>query len=218
MKEFKKVNTILWDWNGTLLNDMHICIDVINRLLTRRNKPAISVEKYKSIFTFPVKEYYVKAGFDFNKEEFEVPATEFIEEYNIRMCGAGLQNSVGEILEYFRHKNFTQIIISAMKQEELLISVKKNKLETYFSYIAGINNHYAHSKVDSALNVMKSRKLKKEETCLIGDTIHDYEVASALNIPCILFTNGHQSRERLEKLDCKLVNDLNGITQIFNNL
>ncbi len=216
MKDFKNVNTILWDWNGTLLNDMHICIAVINMLLTKRKKPVINAEQYKRIFTFPVKEYYIKAGFDFNQESFEKPATEFIEQYYVRMHEAKLHQEVNEILEYFKEKKFRQIIISAMKQDALLESVRGSMLENYFTCIAGINDHYAHSKVESALKVMKSQQLKKKQTCLIGDTLHDFEVASALDIPCILVADGHQSRNRLEKLDCMVVDKLTGIKKVFN--
>ena len=35
---------------------------------------------------------------------------------------------------------------------------------------------------------------------MIGDTIHDMEVANELNIDSILIANGHQSYDRLIKL------------------
>ncbi|MCK4288095.1 MAG: HAD hydrolase-like protein, partial [Bacteroidales bacterium] len=62
------IKTIIWDWNGTLLNDIDICINSINILLEHRNIENLTKEIYKEIFTFPVKDYYSKAGFDFTKE------------------------------------------------------------------------------------------------------------------------------------------------------
>ena len=54
--------TILWDWNGTLLDDTRICIDAINILLKERGKNEINESIYRNIFTFPVRDYYARAG------------------------------------------------------------------------------------------------------------------------------------------------------------
>jgi len=77
------VELILWDWNGTLLNDQTICIDAMNRLLVKRGLPLLTEEKYRRVFTFPVKTYYAQLGFDFAKEPFEIPALEFMEQYHV---------------------------------------------------------------------------------------------------------------------------------------
>jgi len=63
--------TIIWDWNGTLLDDVDICIDTINALLSKYKKKPISKESYKSLFTFPVQNYYSKLGFDLSLESFK---------------------------------------------------------------------------------------------------------------------------------------------------
>jgi len=53
-------NHIIWDWNGTLFNDVELCAGVMNLLLTQESLPNISIQKYKEIFTFPVVEYYTE--------------------------------------------------------------------------------------------------------------------------------------------------------------
>ena len=57
----ENVNTIIWDWNGTLLNDTELCKNIVNNLLRERGKELLSTERYKEIFNFPVKDYYAKA-------------------------------------------------------------------------------------------------------------------------------------------------------------
>ena len=64
------VKTIIWDWNGTLLDDLDLSLESVNILLEERNLPALSVEKYKDIFCFPIVVYYVKAGFDFESVKY----------------------------------------------------------------------------------------------------------------------------------------------------
>ena len=72
---------IIWDWNGTLLNDGWLFVDVMNSILTRRGMDTITLEKYREIFGFPVKDYYLKLGFNLKKEPFEKSGLEFIKGY-----------------------------------------------------------------------------------------------------------------------------------------
>ena len=53
---------ILWDWNGTLLDDVDLCVDALNRLLAGFGYPQrYDHERYRAIFGFPIEEYYVRA-------------------------------------------------------------------------------------------------------------------------------------------------------------
>jgi len=70
------VETIIWDWNGTLLNDVDICVESINILLSERGHKPLSKSLYREIFTFPVKAYYELAGFDFTNESFDFEVAE----------------------------------------------------------------------------------------------------------------------------------------------
>ena len=52
---------IVWDWNGTLLNDVNLCFECINRLLVSKNlDPLIDLAAYRDIFEFPIQNYYQK--------------------------------------------------------------------------------------------------------------------------------------------------------------
>ena len=37
---------IIWDWNGTLLDDRWLCIEAINQTLTKRNMNTITDDEY----------------------------------------------------------------------------------------------------------------------------------------------------------------------------
>ena len=67
-----KYNHIIWDWNGTLLNDVELCASIMNNLLRNESLSEISLEKYREIFTFPVEEYYKLAGHNFERNSFEI--------------------------------------------------------------------------------------------------------------------------------------------------
>ena len=74
----QKIQTIVWDWNGTLLDDVELCRHTINRLLVKRGLKRLDLEQYRRVFQFPIIEYYRKAGFDLEAEPFEVLAHEYM--------------------------------------------------------------------------------------------------------------------------------------------
>ena len=77
-----KYKYIIWDWNGTLFDDVKISVDTMNIMLEKTGyKNRINSELYKNIFTFPVSDYYQKAGFDFSKDRFDDLAKIYVEVY-----------------------------------------------------------------------------------------------------------------------------------------
>jgi phosphoglycolate phosphatase len=67
----KQIEHIIWDWNGTILDDFQLCVEIINGMLIKRNMPTITKDEYSDIFDFPVKKYYKRIGFEFHKDSFE---------------------------------------------------------------------------------------------------------------------------------------------------
>lgn len=203
--------TIIWDWNGTLLDDAEICLVAINKMLKRRNLPQLSIERYRDVFTFPVIEYYKEAGFDFTVEEWEPVAMEFINLYLNALPVCGLTPYAVKTLETFKQKGYRQAIISAMQHDALLKSVSELGIYKYFDFIGGIGDHYAKSKIENAQNYFKQAGLSSEKITLIGDTIHDSEVAAELGCRCILVATGHQSFQRLANTGLQVINNLSEI-------
>lgn len=211
----KNIKAIIWDWNGTLLNDVDICISCINELLQKRDLKSITIERYVDIFTFPVKEYYEEAGFDFSKEKFEVPAMEFIKLYHEALSDASLHNGSKEVLKRFKDLGLKQYVLSAMEHVSLIKSLKDTGIYDFFIDINGIDNHYAHSKLDIGKELIKSIPFKNEEMIIIGDTLHDKDVADGLGIDHILVAKGHQSKERLLKHTSMVVDDLGEVLNLL---
>lgn len=208
--------TIIWDWNGTLLNDLDLCIQSINTLLERRNLPQINGSRYKEVFSFPVKNYYKAIGFDFNKEDFAIPAREFIDLYNGKTFQCQLQKGSVEILDAFKNAGCNQYVLSAMKQNTLDKSISHFQLESYFQGIYGIEDHYAHSKIHRGKHLLfELNDQERKDAWIIGDTIHDYEVAEELNTKCILVADGHQSKERLLSTGAHVVSKLEDLPGIL---
>ena len=211
----KKYKHIIWDWNGTLLNDVDYCRRIINRILVENELPKLSLEKYREIFTFPVQDYYKEAGLDFSKTSFEILGKEFIDEYESKKLTCSLHDNATNVLLSIHKAGIGQSVLSAYLHENLVNILNHYNLTQYFENIIGLDNIYAGSKTHLGLSLIDKLKLPKHEILFIGDTLHDAEVAEAMGVNCILIANGHQVKEKL-MLNNNMV--LENINQLQNYL
>ena len=197
---------LLWDFNGTIVDDVDLGVSCINKLIKKYLKRSpLTREEYRRIFTFPVREYYERAGFDLNKFDFESLGQEWMELYDEGFKDVRVYDAVIECLKEAINKGYHNVVISASKHDKLIEELQMLGLDSYFEEILGIEDIYAASKVALA---RKWAKDKNGEFIMLGDSLHDEEVAKAIGAKCILIADGHQSSEVLQKADSMIINDL----------
>jgi len=209
----KKYEHIIWDWNGTLIDDVQLCVEIINSMLEKRHLPVVSFDKYRDVFSFPVINYYQKIGFDFESESFELISTEFITQYERMRGQCSLMSDAIETLGYFSRSGLTQSILSASKQSYLTKAVAEYRLSKTFLAINGLDNHHASSKIEIGKDFIAGTKLDPSKILLLGDTTHDAEVAQAIGADCCLISNGHQNPKRLTAFGVPVVDSLAKLRQ-----
>ncbi|MDD4373034.1 MAG: HAD hydrolase-like protein [Bacteroidales bacterium] len=202
---------IFWDWNGTLLDDVDCCVLAMNKLLEARNLKQLDRNRYREVFDFPVKNYYEKLGFDFRREAFELPAHQFMKHYNELVGQATVFEDAARLLGSLQQKGFRQFILSAMEQALLEDLTQKNGIQQYFEGIHGIDNHLADGKLETAKKLFATIDTSAENCLLIGDSLHDAEVAEKLNIQVLLFSQGHFSQSRLLRSNKAVAHDYQAI-------
>lgn len=196
---------IIWDWNGTLIDDVNLAVSAINTLLPKYDLPTISIQTYRDIFDFPVKKYYEHLGLDLAKFSFEEIRDQYILDYNANVAKkSSLFPETLSLLEEIK-KTKTQYILSAVSQWHLNEITTHLGVESFFTERFGVNDHYASSKLERGLELIKHASIPTAKTILIGDTIHDFEVAKKLNLDCLLIADGHQSLERLRSVTSNVV-------------
>jgi phosphoglycolate phosphatase len=208
---FEKYKHIVWDWNGTLFDDVNLSVELVNGLLVKYGLKTISYELYRDIFQFPVKNYYAAAGFDFEKLSFEVIGKEWIDGYEERKLECGNYPGAAQLLEKISNLGIGQSILSAYSQHTLEEIVEHCGLTKHFTHLYGLDTIYAPSKVDLGKKLMNELGHKKGETLLLGDTEHDYDVSVEIGADCALIASGHQSRSTLEIIGVPVYEDLNEI-------
>jgi phosphoglycolate phosphatase len=205
------IKHIIWDWNGTLLDDAWLCVEIMNGMLARRRLPPLTPETYERIFDFPVADYYRKVGFDFSVDPFEKLSDEFMAVYNRRVRDCPLRAGARDILAAGQARGITQSILSAMKQETLVALVDHFDLTSYFTDVTGLADHHAAGKLELAQQWMAAQDLRRKDILFVGDTVHDYEVAQALGVACVQIHSGHHSRARLAACGVPILESLAGL-------
>ncbi|MFO7975053.1 MAG: HAD hydrolase-like protein [Candidatus Hydrogenedentota bacterium] len=192
------IRHIVWDWNGTLLDDLDLCLTALHELTKARGIPPVDLETYREKFTFPVVEYYKALGFDPSPEAFEEAAREWVKMYTDNVySAASLYEGAVESLERLREAGLRQCLVSAHQHDMLLAAVRHFGLTGYFDTIRGLHNHYAESKTDLGKQWLAEINPPEDSVLMVGDTLHDFEVAEELDVQCLLIAQGHQSERRL---------------------
>lgn len=205
------INHIIWDWNGTLLNDVQACVDAINVLLERRRMPVVSRQRYLDVFDFPVRNYYLTLGFDFSRDDWQSVAHEYHEVYARTSATAPLRDGTGAFLAALHARGIRNSVLSACETGLLRRMIAERGILASFDHVYGLSDLYAHSKLDLGHALLREADLDPAHTLLVGDTTHDHAVASALGLPCLLMTGGHQADHKLAPCGCPLVPDYDRI-------
>ena len=209
-----KYTHIIWDFNGTVLDDLCVCIDSVNVLLEKRSIPKIdSVESYRRVFGFPIIKYYEKIGFDFSNEKFSDAAVEWVEEYMSRISTAVINKGVVDILNKIHKHNIKNILVSATELNMLKNQLSMLGISWLFDEVYGLDNIHAQNKI--ALAEFWRGNNSTAKALLVGDTDHDFETASAIKADCVLYSGGHQSEERLSLLGCPVIGELTELEKLI---
>jgi len=195
------IRHLIWDWNGTLLDDVDACVGAINRMLDRRRLPCIDTPTYRRIFSFPVIRYYEQLGFDLASEDWDAVAVEFHEHYGELARTAPLRDGVAEVLETLGNTVDGMSVLSACEQAILERMLTERGIRGHFGHVSGLDNLHAASKLENGQRLLEILKLPPDEVVLIGDTNHDHDVATAIGIRCLLLAGGHQAESRLIAAD-----------------
>jgi len=204
---------IIWDWNGTLLDDLELTREIVNGMLRRQGLPEMDRARYHAVFDFPVRNYYAAIGFDPSEESFRSRSAEFIDEYDRRRFETTLHAGAREVLAAVVAAGMTQSILSAYRHETLCEIVGHFGLTEHFTGLAGLDNIYAESKAELGRRRLAELQVAPRDVVMIGDTLHDYDVAEAMGVACILVAHGHHPLDRLIQKSEHVVNDLGEAAQ-----
>lgn len=202
-----KYTHILWDWNGTLLDDVGISIDCVNILLQRLGLEPTNLQEYYEMMEIPMKKYYENLfSAKGSKLKYELCTENFQKNYPKLIDKANLMDGAFQMLEYFKANGAKQFIVSSFEKTRLIQYVKMFKIEHFFEVISGDDDIHVGSKSGRAIELVKG--IDRSKILYIGDSEADFITAKDLNCDCVLICKGHQPRKVLEKFGCPVIDNL----------
>lgn len=202
-----KFDAIIWDYNGTLIDDVNAALASVNDMLVKRNMPEITLEQYYSYIDTPIIKFYEHI-FDLNVVTFETIVKEFSSGYYKHISKNPLMKNADILLNCAKERKIKQILLSASNQAQICDTLSRLKVTDYFDVISGADNDNADSKLKRGLKVIEQMGIAPQNTVVIGDTLHDYKFAQSINAKCILTTKGHQGRKQFANTDAVIIDDL----------
>lgn len=194
---------VLWDWNGTLLDDTQAALDTLNLMLAERGAKPIGMDFYRDNFAFPVRPFYERIGMVLENEDWDALAREYHDLYTQQPKKLNAETFAA--LEMVRAAGVRQSIISALRQDLLDRTTADYGVAPYMECIYGVDNLDGASKLDRALELMTAITAnaptgEPPDVVMIGDALHDKEVADALGVRCVLCAQGSHAGWRLAEV------------------
>lgn len=203
--------TVIWDFNGTILDDFALGLQTLNQMLERRGLPTVSASTYLGRFDFPVENFYRYVGFDFTRESFAELAAEYMAAYQPASFHCPLKTGVRKTLSGLQMLGISQVLLSATRHDFLVRQIRHFDLEAFFPQIHGMSDLFGRSKLELACGWLGENGHSPSDLLLVGDTVHDFAVAEALHCSCVLVAGGHNAKGRLTETGARVLDDLDGL-------
>ncbi|MFY0583758.1 HAD family hydrolase [Cystobacter fuscus] len=212
---WSRIQHVVWDWNGTLIDDVELAVNGVNHVCARFGVPAITREVYRSRFRFPISEFYSSLGFDLVRIPFGDIIREYLSIFDAQVRHCALNEGALELLECLRLNGIGSSILSASYQPTLIKTLESKGLREYFTHVCGLGDERATSKLEEGRLLHEKLGLPGDRIVYLGDTTHDAEIAAALGWNSCIVSSGHQDDGRLSACDAPRVS---GITALFEHL
>lgn len=193
-----KYTHIIWDWNGTLLDDIGASLASVNDMLAARGEQPMDINRYKECIGTPIIRFYEQV-FDLEKEDYPSILAEYNAGYMKHLADCSLTDGAVEAIEAFAAAGIHQAIVSSSNNAQLCDNARKYGVYDRFEAVLGAADFKADSKIERARAYLAESGAEKGRVLVIGDLEHDAEMANEIGADCVLLTSGHEHPERLEK-------------------
>lgn len=196
---------LVWDWNGTLLNDLDLVVSATNDAFASVGGPAVTADEHRRDFRRPVADYYAHVlGRPVSVDEFALLDRVFHETYRAGLPSVELTPDAREAIAAWRG---TQSLLSMWFHHELVPTITRFDLE--FARVDGLREELgggfkaAHLKAHLA-----ELRLDPSEVVLIGDSVDDADAAAEAGARCVLYSGGFTDPVRLRTCGVPLADTL----------
>ncbi len=206
---------IVWDWNGTLLDDVAVVVAAVNDTLAMVDRRPITIEEYGANYTRPVLLFYERLlGREIQQSEWLAFDRAFHASYRRRVDSADLADDALEALTAAQEGGLSQSLLSMYWHDELVPQVDRRGLSKFLVRIDGLRGTPGDRKQEYlarhllAVDEDLAGQTVPSEILIVGDALDDADAASALGLNCVLYTSGAHPADQLKAAGVPVVESL----------
>ncbi len=187
---------LVWDWNGTLLDDLSLVVEATNASLALFGAGPTTADAHRREFRRPVSAYYADVlGRPVDEAEFGRLDRVFHEVYARGLPACALTADAAGALAAWTD---SQSLLSMWFHDELVPVVDRYGLRGYFARVDGLRATIGGGpKAPHLAAHLAALGRSGPECVLIGDSVDDAAAAEAVGAACVLYTGGFTDRDRL---------------------
>lgn len=209
-KHGKRGKHLVWDWNGTLLDDIEAVIGATNAAFAELGLEAITLARYRELYTVPVPKFYERLmGRLPTDAEWVVMDDAFHRHYWARAEACALTAGAAELLAARQESGFTQSLLSLAPHAELVPLVRRHGIEERFVRVDGRIGASTEGKSGHMVRHLEALVgVDPVRVVVIGDAADDARAAAHVGARAVLYTGGSHSRASLEAAGVPVVDSL----------
>ncbi|MBM7442841.1 HAD family hydrolase [Streptomyces sp. HB132] len=201
---------LVWDWNGTLLDDIHAVLGATNAAFAAVDLAPITLEQYRETYCVPIPRFYERLmGRLPTQAEWERMDGLFNRHYTEHRPACALTEGVEELLSRWQLGGRSQSLLSMYGHEHLVPVVRGFGIERHFVRVDGRTGPSGGSKaqhMERHFEVLGG--IAPESAVVIGDAVDDAVAAAHVGARAVLYTGGSHSRSSLEAAGVPVVDTL----------
>ena len=184
------IRNIIFDWSGTLVDDLPAVLQASNYVLTQSGKPAMSLNTFRAEFALPFTKFY-------NRHTPDVPMAQLEEWFHAEFRQA--QSSVVELpharefLKFCRAQKIRTFLLSTVHGDHFKVQCQSNGFDAF------LDKPYTDvwDKRKKIHELLRENNLQPDETLFIGDMEHDIATAKHGGIHSCAVLTGYNTLEQL---------------------
>jgi phosphoglycolate phosphatase-like HAD superfamily hydrolase len=196
---------VVWDWNGTLFDDLPIVVASVNVSLRSVGAPPIDADRYREVYQRPLHRFYeVLLGRPVLPDEMAAIDRDFHDAYHALLDQARLTVDARSAVDLVAARGQTQSVLSMWWHDRLVPAVRYFALEEHMLAVDGHRGPAGASKQNhlerhvEQLTRLFPGRVRREGVVVIGDVTDDADAARAVGVGCVLYDGGSQPRAALE--------------------
>lgn len=210
---------IVWDWNGTLFDDLDLVVDAVSRSVSRYGEGPIDADTYRDHFTRPVRSFYDSLfGRAVDDMEWADLNKTFHDNYHSAVTGVALAHDAVKALDRVAELGWTQSLLSMSTHDELTRLVLNHRISDYFLLVSGLVTASGDLKASYLRQHLQRIGVDGQSSVVIGDTPDDHYAAAEVGLRSVAYDGGSHHRSVLDELGVPVADSLLGALEIVESL